>query len=108
MYQGQEKENRGAVRYALKSTAIIENLICDGKPYPLHTPVEVELVNISKSGVRFRAPPNALYNGDKFQMRMKISNNDKLLIAETVNYVNNESGTSDYGCRFLVASEKVV
>ena len=108
MYQGREKESRGAVRYKINTTAMVENLICDGRAYPLHTPLKVELVNISTSGVRFRGPSNAFSDGDRFQMRMKISDSEKLLIADAVHHVATDSETTEYGCRFLVASERVV
>jgi len=108
MYQGQEKESRGSIRYAVNFPAQIENMICDGRAYPLNTPVEIDLMNISKSGVRFRAPQNALRDKDRFQMRMKIGDSDKLLIADAVHHVDRESGISEYGCKFLVGSESAV
>ena len=106
MYQGQEKESRGAVRYELNAPALIEKLICDGQAYPLHTPLKVKLINISKTGVRFRTPNYSLSSGDQFQMRMKIGVNEKLLIAEVTNHIDKDSTTSEYGCRFLMVSEE--
>lgn len=103
MYKGQEKESRGATRYKVSLPAFIENLICDGRAYPLYKPLTVLLLNISKSGVRFRAPFYALSDGDRFQMKMKISDNEKMLIADVTNHVDNGSETSEYGCHFLVS-----
>jgi len=108
MFYGQEKENRGAARFKVNFPAVIENLICDNRAYPLHTPLAIELVNISQSGVRFRAPYNALSDSDVFQMRMRINNSEKLLIANVVYHTDNGTETSEYGCRFLVGSDKVV
>ena len=105
MYQGREKENRGAARYKLKTPALIEKLIFEGQPHPLHTPLKVELINISKSGVRFRAQNNALSDGDQFQMRLTIGENEKLLIAEVINHMDKDTESSEYGCRFLMVSE---
>jgi len=107
LYRGRERENRGATRFAVNSPAVIENLICNGKAYRLHTPVNVELMNISKSGVRFRAQNNALSDGDRFQMRMRISESEKLLIADAIHHVDLNKA-SEYGCRFLIGSERVV
>lgn len=104
MYKGQEKENRGAERFKVSYPAIIENLICDGQAYPLHTPLKVLLVNISKSGVRLRTQFYALSVGDRFQLRMKISGSEKLLIADVTNHMDKEPDLSEYGCRFLVSS----
>jgi len=108
IHHGREREGRGAVRYSIKSPAFIENLICASRAYRLHSPLEVELINISKSGVRFRSQYYSLLDGDRFQMRMKINNIEKLLIADVVNHMDIDAETSEYGCRFLIGSEKVV
>jgi len=108
MYQGHERENRSAVRYKISCPALIENLICDDHPYSLHTPLEIMLIDISKIGVRFGAPRYSLSDGDRFQMRMKISDTEKILIASVVHHIDIDSGSSEYGCRFLIGSEKAV
>jgi len=108
LYQGKEKEERGATRYKVSYPAVIENLVYDGKAYPLHKSLEVALINVSKSGTRFRAPCSALLDCDRFQMRMKIGGDDKLLIADVVNHTDKDDGTSEYGCKFLVGSERAV
>lgn len=104
MYKGKEKESRGATRYRVDLKALIENLVCDGRAYPLHTPLEVVIINISRSGVRFRTPFFAMTDGDRFQMRIKISGNEKLLIADVTNHIDRGSETSEYGCRFLISN----
>jgi len=101
MYQGQEKENRTATRYAVNAPALIDTLITEGHPYLLHTPLAIKLINISTGGVRFRAPYYSLADGDVFQMRVVISQNKKKLIAQVVNHVDDEPASSDYGCLFL-------
>jgi len=101
MFKGQEREQRGAERYSLKLPALIEELICDMRAYTMHTPLEVELVNISKSGVRFTAPFYSLTDGDRFRMRLRISDKDKQLIAEVTNHFDKDSEVSEYGCRFI-------
>ena len=105
MFRGQEREMRGAERYAVKTTALIEDFVSDGSIYPLYSPLEVELMNISKSGVRFRSPNFSLCDGDVFRMRMRFSDKDKLLIAEVTNHIDRDSKNSEYGCRFLTGSE---
>ena len=108
LFRGQELEHRGNMRYKINSPALIEHLVCDGHAYPLHTPLKVELVNISKSGIRLHTPYYAMTIGDRFQMRMKISDSEKLLIADVNNFVDNGTESSEYGCLFLIGSEKVV
>jgi len=108
LYRGAEKEQRGATRYQVNSQALIENMIFDRKAYPLFAPLKVILINISKSGVRFRAPNYAMLDGDKFQMRMKIGEGDKLLIAEAVDHIDKDDGTSEYGCKFLAGKERAM
>jgi len=104
MYQGQEKENRKSVRYKINTTALIENLVCDLKAFPLLKPLEIKLINISKSGVRFSAPVYALIDGNRFQMRMKISDSEKVLIAEVIHHTNIGHEITEYGCRFLIGN----
>jgi hypothetical protein len=101
MFRGQMKENRGSARYSITASAEIDALIIDGNPHTLQTPIKVELINISTSGVRFRAPYYSLEVGDLFLMHMVISNNKKEMTTEVINYVDNGQASSDYGCRFL-------
>ena len=101
MFQGQEKEKRGATRYTITATAQIDALVIDGIPHTLHTQVNVDLINISTSGVRFRAPYYSFETGDIFMMHLIISNNKKRITTKIVNYVDNKQESSDYGCRFL-------
>jgi len=101
MFQGQEKENRGSTRYAVSTPAGIESLVIDGKSYNLQNPVEVTLINISTSGVRFRAPYYSFIVGDVFIMNLVISNSKKIVTAKVVNCVEKLNVSSDYGCRFM-------
>jgi len=102
LFQGQEKENRGATRYAVSTPASIESLIVDGEAHKLQNPVNVTLINISTSGVRFRAPYYSFLDGDTFRMNLIISNSKKNITAEVINYLDNEAASSsDYGCRFM-------
>jgi hypothetical protein len=100
LFQGQEKESRAASRYPVNTPALIDTLIVEGKHYKLHTPVDVVLINISTSGVRFRAPFFSLNDGHVFHMHMVISGSKKQLIAQVLNHLDNEPASSDYGCCF--------
>ena len=102
LFKGHEKESRGATRYRVDHTATIEYLVCNSRAYPLHTPLEVSVMNISKSGVRFKTPFYAMTDGDRFQIRLKISGGEKQLIADVTNHTDVQSDKSEYGCRFLI------
>lgn len=101
MFQGQIKENRVAARYKVNTPAMLNAYISDGKQYELLNPITVTLINISTSGVRFRAPYYSLTEGDKFRIKMTISGSEKSLIAETINHLDNKTEATDYGCRFI-------
>lgn len=101
LFQGHEKDNRGAARYNVNAPALIDYLFVDGKAHPLQTPIRIELINISTGGVRFRAPFYSLEKGDTFRVHLSISNNKKMIIAEVTNCIDNEPEYSDYGCLFL-------
>jgi len=101
MYQGQEKESRSASRHPVKASALIDALFVDDLAYALQTPVKVDLINISTSGMRFRAPYYSLLAGDIIKMHLIISNNKKMITAEVNNTVDHLNEASEYGCRFL-------
>jgi len=101
LFQGQEKENRAATRYKVNTPAKIDALITDNQPNLLQAPLGVILINISTSGVRFRAPYFSLVEGDIFRINLVISNSSKTMIAEVINSVDNGTKSSDYGCRFV-------
>jgi len=105
MYRGREREKRAEVRYNVNMPAFIDNYICDGGVYPLHTPLQVEMINVSKSGARFRTPYYALNKDDRFLIRVKINRRFKLVIAEVMNQLHIDTSTSEYGCRFLVSGD---
>ena len=105
MYDGKENEKRGESRYIVRLPAVIENYICDDKVYPLHTPIAVEMVNISKNGARLRMPRYAMSTGDRFRMCVTINDRYKNVIAEVKNQTHTGSESSEYGCRFLVCSD---
>ena len=107
LFQGHEMENRAATRYSVNTQAIIDALFVDGKLYKLHTEIEVELINISTGGVRFRAPLFSFNVGNTFQMHLVISGNRKELITQVLNHVDKEPDSSDYGCRFLDKSSQM-
>jgi len=101
LFQGQTKENRDAARYLVTTPAIIPAYIIDSIVHPIQNPIKVVLINISTSGVRFRAPFYSFEIGDEFQMHFVINNNQKAMIAHVVNVKDNEPISSDYGCRFI-------
>ena len=101
MYQGQVKENRTASRYSVNTPAEVEALVIDGKPYYLQNQVRVTLINISTSGVRFRAPFYSFNEGDIFMMNMVAGNSKKRITADVVNCMDKGIENSDYGCRFM-------
>ena len=102
LFQGQEKEKRKAMRYPVTTAAFINALVVDGQSYALQTSVEVMLINISTSGVRFQAPYYSFEQGDVFQMNLSISNNKRKITAKVTNCIDNDrDSSSDYGCHLL-------
>ena len=104
MYQGQEKEDRGAARYPVTTPALITAKYVRSQLSGINPPLKVTMINISTSGVRFRAPYQSLEDKDRFQMYMVIANNKKQLISEVINhmdYADKNPKVSDYGCRFV-------
>jgi len=102
LFQGQERETRVAPRYNISNPALITALIVDGKVHPIQTPVKIVLINISATGIRFRAPYYSFDVGDEFQLDLFIGSNQKKATVKVVNNVDRDTESSDYGCRFLL------
>jgi len=105
LFQGQEKENRGAARYSIKTPALITTMTTDGKTISLQSPIKVDLINISTSGVRFRAPYYSMDVDDQFEMHLIISNTRKKITAKVVNCIDSGTETTDYGCIFILVEQ---
>ena len=102
LIQGQEKETRVAPRYSISNPALITALVVDGELHRIQTPVKIALINISATGVRFRAPYYSFDVGDEFQLDLIIGKNPKKATVQVVNNVDIDNESSDYGCRFLL------
>lgn len=98
LFKGKERENRRNARYALSCNAKISEYICEGKAYRLHTPITVNLMNISTNGIRIRARYNTLSADDLFNLQLKMGEREKVLTAKVVNLKDNERESSEYGC----------
>jgi hypothetical protein len=105
LYRETKKDNRIETRFNIEMTATVGSLIYSRRTYPMHTPIEVELVNISKNGVRFRSEPNDFYSGNVFNIYLKTGRKFKLLTAEVVNVtepsVDFPFDFAEFGCRFV-------
>jgi len=102
LFQGQEKESREAPRYPVNTPALITALIENGQAHRIQSPIKVVLINISTTGIRFRAPFYSFEIGDLFQMDLFIGNNQKKVTAKVVNSVDHKNEMSDYGCIFIL------
>ena len=101
LYKESRKENRRETRYNVNLPALIGSLVYDDKLHPMHTPLKAQLINISKSGVRFRSVHNALIVGNCLQMHMKIGDDAKALTAEVIFCLDSPPEYSEYGCRLV-------
>jgi len=101
LYQGREEENRREPRYSTNILTRIEALIFDGIIYKLHTALAVQLINISKGGMRLRSKYNALAIGNRFPIIVKIGDSETMLTAEVTNITDSETDYSEFGCHFV-------
>ena len=101
MFQGQERDGRSSERYSINTQAKISTLVVDGQQHQIQTPINVVLINISTTGLRFRAPFYSFEVGDQFQMDFSVGTNQKKVVVKVMNAVDNGSESSDYGCRFI-------
>jgi len=101
MFQGQERDGRSSERYSINTKAQITTLIVEDKEHQIQTPINVVLMNISTTGLRFRAPFYSFEVGDQFQMDFSVGQSQKKVTVKVVNNVDNGHESSDYGCRFI-------
>jgi hydrogenase maturation factor len=92
---------RREVRYPVNLPACIEGLVYDNRLYPLQNKLNAQLVNISKSGVRFRTDYNALTVGGRVRMKMRVGNDEKSLTADVVFRTDDPPDCSEFGCKLV-------
>lgn len=105
LFKGDSKENRQAARYKVDIPASIEGLVYNNTTYPLHNDVDVTVVSISKSGVRFLGKPNTAGVGDWLQLRLKVEGMNKAFTVKVARCKDRDEGHSEYGCRLLAKEE---
>jgi hypothetical protein len=101
LFEEHMEESRREIRYKTDLQGNIDSLIHDGKCFPLHTKLEVRIINISKSGMRILAKENTLSQDSRFQINVKIGENDKLLTSKIVNSRNTDPEYIEHGCRLV-------
>jgi len=87
-------------RFNMSTPVVINGLIADDAVYPLQRTIAATLVNISRNGLRLRAPANTFVKGNTFAARLSLKGVEKTITATVVNY--KDSGSfSEFGCRLL-------
>ena len=100
LFKGREKEDRRQTRYPVSTTAYIDELFVDGNFYELMTNLPTQVVNMSREGIRIRAPKNTLLIGSKFSIKMKLGDKERLFEAVVAN-MQNKDGDEEYGCHLV-------
>lgn len=101
LFEEQAEEHRREMRYKTDLPGQIESMIYNGKSYPLHTALDVKIIDISKGGMRIYAKDNTLTADDIVQVHVKIGENDKLLAGNVVNSRSAPPDHTEYGCRLV-------
>lgn len=94
-------EKRKAVRHDSAFQSSICALIRDGDTYPLLNPISVNVVNVSKNGIRFVTVCNTFLVGDKFIVLVKLKEEGKLFTAQVINIKDKNADESEYGCLLI-------
>lgn len=105
LFKGDSKENRKNARYAVDIPAKIEGLMYNNTVYPLLSAVDIRVVSISVSGIRFTGATNTTGKGDWLQIRMKVIGTDKMLIVKVAHCKDKVGGNTEYGCRLIAREE---
>ncbi len=107
LYRGEISENRHNPRYKVDAPASIVSLVYENKAYVMLAPLEVRIVNVSQSGVRFSAKHNTMSLGDSFEMILPIGGKKQSLLAKVMNCVDVDPETTEYGCSFLSKGREI-
>ena len=94
-------EKRKTTRHETDFQSHICALIYDCYTYPLFAPISVNVVNISKNGIRFNASCNTLFVDDKFVIQVELKGSNKLFTALVSNIINLNTNESEYGCLLI-------
>lgn len=100
LFQGRIKNDRAAVRYTLSAPATVENLMIGGRLIPLHTPVEVDVINLSAAGMLIGAQVPLLNIGTAFQLKLSVADRETVIHAQVVRINVIQADHIEYGCRF--------
>jgi hypothetical protein len=101
LYEEVVRDSRGETRYKTDLPAKIEYLIYDGKAHPLHTKLNVKVVNISKNGLRIHGKDNVFNIDDHFTLSISMADNEKHLTGKVMNKREVPPDESEYGCRLV-------
>ena len=101
LFRGEKKEQRDDIRYKVLGFIDVFAYIDGGKSFELHTSQEANLINISRSGIRFKMKRNSLMVGDTVQIRFKVKEIEKVLTVNVVNQTDVDDKISEYGCKLL-------
>jgi len=107
LYQENRKENRSEARYRINLTTNADSLIFKGEAYHLHTPLDVQVIDISKSGLRIRSKLYAFADGNSFHVQLQIGGSDTRMLVEIINTTDFAPYYSEYGCRFVGKDNKL-
>lgn len=100
-------EKRRVIRHKADFKSYINALICDDDTYPLFAPIVINVVDISKNGIRFNAPRNTLLAGDKFMLQVRLKEDNTLFTALAINIIDINDDESEYGCLLTDRQEEV-
>jgi len=101
LYQENRKENRSEARYKINLSTSADSLIFTGEAYHLHTPLDVQVIDISKSGLRLRSKLNAFADGNSFHIQLTVGGSDTRMLVEVINSTDFAPYYSEYGCLFV-------
>ncbi len=101
LFSGHQKESRAATRFAVSEPASIVSLIFGDRHMPLLNPINIFVINLSRTGVLFKSKPEYFELGMKPELRIKIKDTEAVLSTTVVRIKNIDAYSTEYGCRFV-------
>jgi hypothetical protein len=106
LYKGRHVEHRRAQRYSIKAKGLVDKLYIRGQKVKLNQYIEVDIENISKTGVMIKALSNTFYQDIPFDLIFL--KQDLTVTCLLVWNSKIDTKYSYFGCKFIKTERKKV
>ncbi len=101
LFRGENVENRGSPRFPLPAPGSIDSIVIAEQAVVLRTPLLVNSVNISSTGILITTLPEAFTLGQSFRVTLDVDGYRAPLFCRVVRILRLSHSLSQFGCTFI-------